>query len=183
MLLTGNFIRSLDEKGRFSIPKRVREMLDATRDSVLFLAPGTDGSLALYPSQVFHALGERLNQASPASQGVRAFSRLFYAQALCVDVDRQGRIRIPAALIEVAGLQKEIVLVGVRDHIEVWDRERWTKYIDESLPYYDQIAEQAFADPGTSLTWSELNLNPSAIPTDTKKVEEEQTASQPKRPK
>ena len=147
MLLTGTFIRSLDEKQRFSLPKPLREALGAIPDGVLFLTPGTDGSLALYPPEAFSRLASQLGHDSPTAQDVRAFSRLFYAQAQRVEVDRQARIRIPVELARLADLEKEIVLVGVRDHMEIWNRGRWEAYLLDKQARYDEIAERVFERP------------------------------------
>jgi MraZ protein len=75
---------------------------------------------------------------------VRAFGRLFYAQAERVDLDGQGRIRIPPALVELAGLDKEAVMLGVQDHVELWDRKKWEAYLADKSARFDEIAEKAF---------------------------------------
>ena len=75
---------------------------------------------------------------------MRAFSRLFYAQVQRVEIDKQGRVRLPAELARLAAVQKEILLVGVRDHLEIWDRTRWEEYLSETQPHYDELAENAF---------------------------------------
>lgn len=152
MLLTGTFPRTIDEKQRLSIPKRLREAMqvDAPEDSeekiagVLYLAPGTDGSLALYTEEAFSRLADQLSASPPTGQDVRAFSRLFFSQAERVDVDRQGRIRIPPELARLAALDKDAVLVGVRDHLELWDKQRWDAYVAQQTAQYDQLAERAF---------------------------------------
>jgi MraZ protein len=144
MLLTGNFSRSLDDKLRIAIPKRLRDAMSCAVGAGLFLAPGTDASLAMYTETVFAQLGERLGQASPTRQDVRAFSRLFYGQAQHVELDRQGRIRIPPELAQLAHLEKEVVLLGVQDHLELWAATRWQAYIAEKQSHYDEIAEAAF---------------------------------------
>ncbi len=147
MLLTGTFRRSIDEKHRIAIPKRFRDGLasSSSQPSIFYLAPGTDGSLALYTEESFSHLADQLSQASPTGHDVRAFSRLFYSRALSVDLDRQGRIRIPPDLVTLAGLEREVALVGVRDHLEVWDVTRWEKYIAEKQLEYDRLAESALA--------------------------------------
>src|ERR1051325_10244548 len=111
MLLTGTFVRAVDEKLRVAIPKHFRE---AWGKQVLYLAPGTDGSLAVYTEDSFSRLAERLAGSSPTGQDVRAFSRLFYAQAQSADLDAQGRMRVPPELARLAGLEKEAVLIGVQ---------------------------------------------------------------------
>jgi MraZ protein len=144
MLLTGTFARSLDEKNRFAIPKRLRQVISRSGSSLAYVAPGTDGSLILYPETAFNRLAAQLDGVSPTGQDVRAFSRLFYAQAQIVEIDSQGRVRVPPELANLANLGKEIVLLGVRDHLEVWDRQRWDSYFAQKQPHYDDLAESAF---------------------------------------
>lgn len=143
MLLTGTFQRSMDEKQRLALPKRIREAL-AGKENGLFVTPGTDDSLALHTEESLKALADRLAAASPASREVRAFNRLFYARAERVELDDQGRFRVPTALAELAGLKREAVIVGVLDHLELWDKTRWESYLAAKTPEYDRIAEQAF---------------------------------------
>jgi MraZ protein len=144
MLLTGAFSRAIDEKQRIAVPKRIREELLRGDGNSLFIAPGTDGSLALYTEEVFATLAARLTAASPAEQDVRAFGRLFYSQAQRVEFDTQGRIRIPVELAQLAQLKRDAVLLGVFDHLEIWDRARWEQYLAERQSRYDEIAEGAF---------------------------------------
>lgn len=144
MLLTGTYFRSVDEKQRIAIPKKIRSAMDTSDRAILYIAPGTDGSLGIYSEEAFEKLAQRLADASPTGANVRAFSRLFYAQAQSVEMDSQGRVRIPPELVKLASLQKEAVLVGVRDHLELWDRTKWQAYSEEKLAHYDEIAEQAF---------------------------------------
>lgn len=148
MLLTGTFARAIDEKLRVAIPKRLRENLGCPEGGALYVAPGTDGSLAIYTEEAFARLGERLGRASPTQQSVRAYTRLFYAQAQRVDLDRQGRIRIPPELAGLAQLGKDAVLLGVQDHLELWATERWKAYLAEKQSHYDEIAEAAFGPEG-----------------------------------
>jgi MraZ protein len=148
MLLTGCFSRSIDDKFRVAIPVKVRAVLEGPEKGAIFVAPGTDGSLAIYAEAAFSRLAERLAGVSPTRQDVRAFTRLFYAQAQQVELDVQGRMRIPPELAAWAGLQKDVVLLGVQDHLELWATERWTAYLAEKQPHYDRIAEAAF-DPTT----------------------------------
>jgi MraZ protein len=143
-LLTGAFSRAIDEKQRIAVPKRIREELLRGDGNSLFIAPGTDGSLALYTEEVFATLAARLTAASPAEQDVRAFGRLFYSQAQRVEFDTQGRIRIPVELAQLAQLKRDAVLLGVFDHLEIWDRARWEQYLAERQSRYDEIAEGAF---------------------------------------
>lgn len=144
MLLTGTFYRSLDEKQRLGIPKPLRESMGHPDDAVFYLAPGTDGSLAFYTEQAFTQLAEQLDQSSPNSEEVRAFSRLFFSQAQRAEVDRQGRLRIPVELARLARLGKELALIGVRTHIEIWNKSAWEDYVARQQGRFDDIAETAF---------------------------------------
>jgi MraZ protein len=143
-MLTGKFTRSLDDKLRLAIPKPLRDAMGCPREGALYVAPGTDGCLALYPEEAFSQLAGRLARGSPTGSQVRAFTRLFYARAQRAELDGQGRIRIPADLAELAGLAGEVILIGAGGHLEVWAQERWDAYLAEKQPQYDEIAEAAF---------------------------------------
>lgn len=147
MLLTGTFARAVDDKLRVAIPKPLREALGELAKGVLYVTPGTDGSLALYTEDTLAEQARRLMEASPNAQDVRAFSRLFYSRAQAVELDSQGRVRIPPELAGLAGLGKEAVLVGVLDHLELWEKTRWDAYVAQRQNEYDRIAEAAFQQP------------------------------------
>ena len=149
MLLTGTFRRTLDDKLRVAIPKSLRDIMGHPQRPVAYLAPGTDGSLVLYTEEAFLRLAQVLSASSPTGEDVRAFSRLFYAQAQPVEIDRQGRIRVPPELAKLAGLEKDVVLLGVRDHLELWDQSRWEAYLGQKQLSYDEIAERAFPRPAS----------------------------------
>ncbi len=144
MLLTGTYQRVLDDKQRLALPRPVRDALGAdTR--IFYAAPGTDGSVSLYSEQAFQQLAQQCEELSPTAEESRAFCRLFYGQAHRIELDRQGRLRIPLELVRLADLGRELVLLGVRDHLELWNRSRWEQYWMHQQARYDQIAERAFA--------------------------------------
>lgn len=146
MILTGSFVRTLDEKLRVAIPKELRDAAELSPGGVVYAAPGTDGSLALYTEQGFDALAARMGALSPTAKDARDFSRLFFAQARRLELDGQGRVRIPGELVAHAALKKDAVLLGLKDHMELWDQERWNSYLKDKSSRYDAIAEAAF-DP------------------------------------
>ncbi len=137
----------------------------------MYLTPGTDGSIALYGESVLSTIGDQLGQYSPNGTDVRTFSRLFYAQAHRVELDRQGRVRIPAELVRWASMTREIILLGVRDHLEIWDRARWDEYLASNQLRFDEIAEDAFK-PGATAGPPEPTLAPSANKTDAETLSE-----------
>jgi MraZ protein len=142
MLLTGTHPRTLDDKKRMALPKRVRESLQ--EPETLYVTPGPDQSLWLYTQAGLEQLSERLDQTPATDAEARVFRRLYFAQTEAVDVDRNGRILIPDRLLQFAGLKHEVVLLGVRDHLELWDAERWQGYLTHHAPRFDAVAESAF---------------------------------------
>ena len=150
MLLTGTFVRSVDDKLRVALPKPLRLALECPEGGGLYVAPGTDASLALYTEDAFSELAQRLAGVSPTRQDVRAFTRLFFARAQRVELDKQGRVRIPQDLAALGSLEKEVVLLGVQDHVEIWAAARWEAYLAEKQSHYDEIAETALDGPAAS---------------------------------
>jgi MraZ protein len=142
MLLTGTYPRTLDDKKRLGLPKRVREQLGDPQQ--VFVTPGPDQCLWLYSQAGLERLAEKLDQAPAADAEARVFRRLYFAQTEAADVDRTGRILMSDRLIQFAGLRHELVLIGVRDHLEVWDAERWQNYLAQNAPRFDAVAEGAF---------------------------------------
>ncbi len=142
MLLTGTYQRSLDEKRRLAVPKRVRDAFGGEDVSRLFIAPGTERSLDVYSPAGFERLARRL--ARKYRSAIRDYLRLFYSQAEAVDIDSQGRIRIPDRLAEFAQLEREVVLLGVHDHAEIWSRPLWEQFLSDRSADFDDLATQAF---------------------------------------
>jgi MraZ protein len=142
MLLTGTHACTLDDKKRLGLPKRVREQLG--QPASLFVTPGPDQCLWVYTQAALEQLAAMLDQTPATDQDARVFRRLLFARTEAVTVDRAGRILIPERLIQFAGLQHEVVLIGVRDHHEVWDAQRWQQYMAENAPRFDAVAERAF---------------------------------------
>src|SRR5262245_45962032 len=129
MLLTGTFPRTLDDKKRLALPRRVREQLG--EPETLFDTPGPDQSRGLYTQASFEQMAAKLDEAPATDAEARVFRRLYFAQTEAVDVDRTGRILVPDRLVQFAGLGHEVVLIGVRDHLELWDGPRWQQYLEQ----------------------------------------------------
>src|SRR5476651_37110 len=142
MLLTGTHPRTLDDKKRLTLPKRIREQVgEATQ---LFVTPGADQSLWIYTKDELERLSAKLDQTPATDAEARVFRRLFFAQMEEVDLDRTGRILIPDRLVQFAGLEHEVVLLGIRDHLELWNAQRYQEYFEKHSPEFDKAAEQAF---------------------------------------
>ena len=144
MALTGTYTRNLDEKKRLAIPKRLCDEFGETDLKSFFVAPGTERSLTLYSPAGFEKLARKLARQSTNRVDVRNYIRLFYSRAEKVDMDAQGRIRIPERLAEFAGLQRDVVLLGVHDHAEIWDTVTWDKFLEQHSSGFDDMATRAF---------------------------------------
>lgn len=133
-MFMGEFDHSIDAKGRIIIPAKFREDLG---DSFV-VTLGLDGCLFAYPNKEWEAFVAKL-QTLPGTKEARQMQRYFMAMASACETDKQGRILIPAKLRENAGLDKDIVFVGVLNKIEIWSKERW----DSNNDYgdMDSIAE------------------------------------------
>jgi MraZ protein len=142
VLLTGTYPRSLDEKKRVALPKRIREILG--EPATLYITPGPDQSLWLYTQGALERLAERLDTAPATDAEARVFRRLYFAQTEAVDLDKAGRILVPERLVQFAGLSQEVILIGVRDHLELWDASRWQRFVEQHAPRFDSVAENAF---------------------------------------
>lgn len=143
MPLTGTFERTIDEKLRLAVPKPFKDTFDVKGNDELFLAPGNEGCLSIYSTEGFDRFARRLANVSPGRANVRNFLRLFYARAERVVLDKQTRIRIPERLMKHAGLQREVVLLGVNDHAEIWDRTTWEQFLAGNTEQYDDLTTEA----------------------------------------
>jgi MraZ protein len=145
MALTGTYLRNLDDKQRLAVPKQLREQFSEGKLSHLYLAPGTDRSLAVYSPDAFGELATRITERSSNRAEFRNYLRLFYAQAEQVALDGQGRIRVPERLAEFAQLKHDIVLVGVHDHAEIWDSKLWEEFLSRHSTDFDDMAANALS--------------------------------------
>jgi len=142
-MFKGEYNHTIDPKGRLIIPSKFRELLGEE----FVVTRGLDGCLAIYDNEEWATFEGNLKNLPP-SKDSRKLVRFFSAGAVDVEVDKQGRILIPANLREFAGLTKDVVLAGVANRIEVWDKE---KYEGESnFDDMDDIAEK-MADYGLSI--------------------------------
>lgn len=144
MTLSGTYTRSLDDKQRLAVPKRLCEDFNEPDLKSLYVAPGTNKSLMLYSPAGFEKLARKIGRQSSNSVEVRNYKRLFYSRAERVELDAQGRIRLPDRLVEFAGLSRDVVLAGVHDHAEIWDAAAWDQFLNATGPAFDEIATRAF---------------------------------------
>ncbi len=133
----GEFEHTLDDKGRVFLPARHRDELG----EVVMAARGVDGQINIYPVAAWQALAETLGEQNQAHSAVRDMGRFMFAASEC-PVDKQGRIVLPNALRKHAQLDTEVVLVGVKNHLEIWSRENWDRLTSRLLSEGSSISEQ-----------------------------------------
>lgn len=121
-MLMGKYQNSIDAKGRMIVPAKYREELGYR----CVLTRGIDKCLYIYPMPQWEKFMEKLSKLPTTDPNARAFVRHFYANAVECDIDKQGRMGIPQELREYAGLEKELVTVGILDKIEIWSKSQWS---------------------------------------------------------
>jgi MraZ protein len=144
-MFMGEYNHTVDPKGRLIVPAKFREQLG----DEFVVTKGLDGCLFVYPSEEWHDVEEKFCNISTTGKDARKFARFFFAGAADVELDKQGRVLLPPVLREYAGLHKDVVLAGVLNHVEIWDKERWQEntYDEDEM---DEIAEH-MAELGFSI--------------------------------
>jgi len=118
---TGEYCNSLDQKNRLIIPAKFRKALEPSNDKTFVLTKGLDDCLVLYPLLEWHKVEKQLSRLSTIKEKNRNFIRNVVRYAAYIKYDRQGRIAVPAPLIEQSKIKKDIVLIGMIKKIEIWD--------------------------------------------------------------
>lgn len=139
-LLTGEFRNTLDEKGRISLPARMRSELPGVN---LVLTQGVDKCLWLFPPLQWQELSQKLMASTSLFQArSRLVQRRILAPAQEVEIDRLGRISVPQSLREWANLSRECVILGISKYIEIWNAEEYQKYLADNQEEFLDAAEE-----------------------------------------
>lgn len=137
-MFRGSSYHTIDEKGRVIIPARFRDVIRASGNGAIMVS-FMDGCLVSYTVDEWQKIEDRVMQAEK-SESMRRFRRVFIGNASLCTSDRQGRVLIPPALRQYGGLEKDIVMVGVLDHFEIWSRDNWdneNSFLEEDLKRED----------------------------------------------
>jgi MraZ protein len=134
----GEYQHSIDDKGRLIIPAKFRDALGQT----FVVTRGLDNCLFVYPQQEWSVMEQKLKALPLMKSDARAFTRFFLAGATECELDKQGRVNIPANLREHAGLDKDCVIIGVSSRMEIWSKENWESYSKLSEQSFNEIAEK-----------------------------------------
>ena len=142
LFLTGEYDHRLDSKNRLVIPGRLRECIYPERDGLgFFLVFGPNKILGLYPDRYYRRLALSEGGELVPTAGLVDFERVTFALASYLELDPQGRLTLPPKMLERAQLGRDVVLIGVKDHIELWDAKVWKTYLAGQLEQHEELLE------------------------------------------
>jgi MraZ protein len=141
-MLLGEFEHTIDEKNRLTLPAKFRQQF---ADGIV-VTRGMDGCLNAFTRGDWERLvEERLRTLDPLNREARVLQRFYFSAAAEGELDKQGRVMLPAALLESASLAREVVVAGVYDHLEIWDRAAWREHLKEVEGSAEHVAERLAA--------------------------------------
>lgn len=133
----GEFQHNIDTKGRMIVPAKFREGLGES----FVLTRGLDQCLFAYPMDEWKLLEEKLKKLPLTKKDARTFTRFFFSGAVECEVDKQGRINIPQPLRKYSKIEKECIVIGVSNRVEVWAKDTWDDYVSDSEESFEELAE------------------------------------------
>lgn len=144
LVFTGTYEHTIDAKNRMAIPAEIRALLprENQKDSsqtYLYVTLGEGQALCLYTPEQFELRAEELDQSELDADQILQYERMMFSLANRVELDGQGRVRLPDSLIKMAGLGTEVVLLGVKDHLEIRDRVAWQAHVQQFLARQSQM--------------------------------------------
>lgn len=140
-MLMGEYHHSIDEKGRMIIPSKFRSELGES----FIVTRGLENCLFVYSNSEWEKITNKLNKLPFTKKDARNFNRFFLSGAIEVELDKQGRINISNPLATYANLEKDVVIIGVGDRLEIWAKDRWENFFDENSDTLSDIAENLFS--------------------------------------
>lgn len=140
IMFMGEYHHTIDEKGRLTIPSKVRDLLGGN----FIVTRGLDNCLFVYREDEWTNIISKYKEL-PNTKDARNFMRFFLSGATVCDFDKQGRVNIPSPLSTYASLEKDCVIIGVNDRLEIWSRDRWDNFITENEDDFSDIADNLFS--------------------------------------
>lgn len=137
-MFMGEFQHSIDDKGRIIIPAKFRELLGSS----FVVTRGLDQCLFVYPMKEWEVLEQKLKALPLMKSDARAFTRFFFSGATECEWDKQGRVNLPSNLRQYAKLEKDCVVLGVSNRVEIWSKDTWEQYFQQSEDTFNEIAEK-----------------------------------------
>jgi MraZ protein len=146
MSYLGEYICKLDAKGRLTVPAGLKKQLDNEGREGFVVNRGFEGCLGLYPHKDWQVVAEKLNKLNLFVAKNRAFVRKFQNGATKLDMDGTGRVLLPKDLMSFGEISKEVVLFAYADRIEIWDRARYDKLMNEEMDDFAELAEDVMGE-------------------------------------
>ncbi|MHC4414762.1 MAG: division/cell wall cluster transcriptional repressor MraZ [Planctomycetota bacterium] len=144
MLFTGKSELSIDAKHRMAIPAKIRAGLDPQTDGEAFyIIQGANGALWLWPERTFRRIAGEVEPTLAPAAAIMDFNEITFPEAQRLDIDTAGRVRIPEEMLADAQLGSRVLLLGVRDHLEIWDPGRWDTHRSEKVAKRPEIVQRA----------------------------------------
>ncbi|MNW29414.1 cell division protein MraZ [compost metagenome] len=137
-MFMGEFQHSIDEKGRIIIPAKFRDLLGTS----FVVTRGLDQCLFVYPMEEWGVMEQKLKALPLMKSDARAFTRFFFSGATECEWDKQGRVNLPGNLRQYAKLEKDCVVLGVSNRVEIWSKDTWEQYFEQSEDSFNEIAEK-----------------------------------------
>ena len=138
----GEYSHSLDKKSRVIIPAKFREAFKNNFVEKFFITRGLDGCLFLFAEDEWRRQEQKFKAISFTKPAARQFNRMFFSGASEVFCDAQGRVLIPQYLKDFAQINKDVVIIGVSNRIEIWDKSRWKEFYENSRESFEETAEK-----------------------------------------
>jgi MraZ protein len=140
----GEFRHSLDQKGRLILPSKIREVCRDHGVERFFLTRGLDKCVFMFSEAEWRLQEQKFKSVSFTNKESRQFNRMFFSGAIDVILDKQSRFVLPQYLKEYAKIDKDTVIIGVSNRLEIWDRQRWDSFYEDSEESFEEIAESLF---------------------------------------
>ena len=139
-MFIGEYHHTIDDKGRIIIPAKFREELG----SEFIITRGIENCLFVYSIDNWNKITNKLNSLPFTKKDARTFNRFFMSGATNVELDKQGRVNVTTPLIQYAELNKECVIIGTGDRLEIWSQESWNDFFNSTKDSMSDIAENLF---------------------------------------
>ena len=138
----GEYEHTLGRKGRLILPAKIRETAKANYIERFYVTRGLDGSLFMFSEEEWKLQEQKFKGLSFTKKDARKFNRLYFSGAVEASPDKQGRILIPKYLKEFAGIKQNVVIIGVANRIEIWDRVKWKEFYKVTQESFEEVAEK-----------------------------------------
>ncbi len=142
----GEYEHSMDRKGRLIIPSKFREVFKENYVERFFVTRGLDTCLFVFAEDEWKKQESRFRSLSFTSREARQFNRIYFSGACEVACDRQGRILVPQYLKDFAKIKNDAIVVGVSNRMEIWAKDQWKEFYDNTKDSFEKIAENIFND-------------------------------------